>query len=654
MEHDGVDVWAMGRILAIAASTGHASQGGSTLTMQIAKNVTGDKGRTLDRKMRNMAMATVIERHWSKQQIMEFYLNQSFYGQGAYGIAAAAQVYFNKSLNDLSIAEVATLARCVRSPTKENPITNPEKAKFNRDVVLNVMREENYITEEQYQHAVKEDLNIRTNKIPNLKSPKKEGYFVDYVVGQLKELKKELPEFDFSAGGYRVETTLDTKMQDKIEDMLKDRIHGYRGSNVNIGAFLCIDNEGRIQVMANSTDYADEQYNIPAQAMLQPGSSFKPFVYSTAFELGVLSPYGMVSDAPYYIRDGHSRRPIRGGGHGGEVSVREALARSINTPAMWAEKLAGLENVMATAKTAFGFEHLKPKIETTALGSNTVTMIEMAQAYSVFQQKGNRVKPYAIKRIIGPDGQVVKSFQPDYERRVIRGDTAHGMDRLLRGVVEGGTGAAASVVTNARGKTGTTTDNKDAWFCGYTNRWIGIMWLANQSKVKEKDGREHVVRREMDEVDGKRYAAPSWAKLLGAVVERYGDIPLDPTDPTRQIRTPEESGDSSAKDDSPVDDKVFAPIPEPRGSRDGGGGGGGDKPVLPDQAKDAPPPRRAIPPAEIPQAEPNEDAPGNGNYVYVTVCTDTGQIATSACPNHMRIPFEKGTEPHTRCQLHGG
>ncbi|MES1227703.1 MAG: transglycosylase domain-containing protein [Armatimonadota bacterium] len=651
MEHDGVDVWAMGRILAIAASTGHASQGGSTLTMQIAKNATGDKGRTFDRKLRQMAMATVIERHMSKEQIMEFYLNQSFYGQGAYGVAAAAEVYFNKKLNELSIGEMATLARCVRSPTKENPITNPEKAKFNRDVVLGVMREEGYITEEQYQHAVKEDLVLRTTKIPNLKSPKKEGYFVDFV---LSELKRELPDLDFSSGGYRVETTLDTKMQDKVEEMLRERIHGYRGSNVNIGAFLCIDNEGRIQVMANSREYGTEPgqsvYNVPARAFLQPGSSFKPFVYSTAFELGVLDPGGEISNNAYYIRD-RGRRAIRSSGPSGEVSIRSALAHSYNNAAMNAEKLAGLENVMSTSKNAFGFDHLKPNIETTALGSNTVTMLEMAEAYSVFQQRGSRVKPYAIKRVIGPDGLVVKSFQPEIEPRVVGSTTAQGMDRLLRAVVEEGTGAAASVVENARGKTGTTSDNKDAWFCGYTNRFVGIVWLANESRVKDKDGNERVVRKEMDDVDGKKYAAPTWAKLVGAVVERYGDIPLDPSDPMVQARQAERSSERGDRDvDSPVDDRVFDPIPEPRGSGDSSGPSAPpDRPV-----KDPEPvvPKRALPADGEPGAEPETDGPGN--QVYVTICADTGQLATSSCPNRMRLPFERGTQPRTRCQLHGG
>lgn len=647
MEHDGIDVWALGRILTIAASTGHASQGGSTITMQVVKNATGDTARTMDRKFRQMALATVLERRYSKEQILELYLNQSFYGQGAYGVAAAAQVYFGKTLDQLSIAEMATLARCVRSPTRENPITSPDKAKFNRDVVLKVMREEDYITEEQYQHAIKEELTIRKEQIANLKSGKKEPYFVDYILGQLRDMEG----VRFSEGGYRVVTTLDTKMQATATEILRDRIRNYRGSNVNIGAFLCMDNEGRIQAMVNSTNYSDSQYNVPVQALLQPGSSFKPIVYATAFELGVLSPGGTVNNRDYMIRDRGGKRKIRGGGPEDDVSIRTALAKSYNKAALWAQKAAGLENVLATARSSFGFTHLKPNIETTALGSNTVTMLEMAEAYSVFQQRGSRVKPYGIKRIIGPDGTIVKSFGPERHQNAISVSTSTGVDRLLRAVVEEGTGEAAAVVQDARGKTGTTSDNKDAWFCGYTNRFVGVVWLANETRTK--DGR--VIREAMDDVDGHKYAAPTWAKLVGAVVERFGDIPLDPSDPMLQAKEAEARSKNAESDENvdeaPVNDRV--PYRGDEGGPDTSTAPPATKTELPTaEPKPAPAPRRRTPDPR--PAEPNEDAPGNGHYVYATVCADTGQLAASACPNRMRLPFEKGSEPTRVCQLHGG
>lgn len=636
MVHEGVDFYALGRILFLAGKEGRASQGGSTLTMQIAKRTTSKGERTLERKIRDAAMAIVVERRMSKEQIIEFYLNESYFGQGAYGIAAAAEVYFNKSLDDLTLGEIATLARCVRSPTRENPVSNPEKARINRDVVLRVMREEGHITEEQYQYAVKEDLVLRTTKVPNLKSKKVQGHFVDFVLG---ELARELPDINFDSGGYRVETTLDTKLQAEVEGALKSRVRGYRGEGVNIGAFLCMDNEGRIQVMANTGDYEDTQYNVVSQSLLQPGSAFKPFVYSTAFELGVLSPYGQVTNRAYYIREGGRKRAIRSGGPEDEVSVRLALAKSYNRAAMWAEKLAGLENVMATCQTAFGFDHLKPNIETTALGANTVSMTEMAEAYSVFQQKGARVKPYAVKRVIGPDGQVVKSFQPDIQRRVISTDTATGVDGLLRAVVQEGTGAAAGGVANARGKTGTTSDNKDAWFCGYTNRFVGILWLANEHRTKEGK----VKRGTMDDVDGKKYAAPSWARLMSLVVDRYGDIPLDPNDPLSHARRIERQPREEEQDsEGVVDPRVFEPIPQ--------ADRGGDEPAIPSPAPRDPPASRREP---APRNEDPEEAPGSGKYAYVTVCADTGQVAVSACFNKMRIPFERGTEPRGRCQLHG-
>lgn len=650
LQHEGVDLYALGRIAAVALSSGKTSQGGSTLSMQMAKMLSSKGEKTLERKIRDMAIATVLERVKSKQEIIEIYLNESYFGSGAYGVVAAADIYFGKSLEELTVAEAATLARCVRSPNRENPIRSPEKAKFNRDLVLQSMREEQWLSEEEYQHAIKEKLVVRSSKRPTLRSTKKLPYFVDFV---LEELRRDVPDCDFSTGGYRVETTIDTRLQQQIEDTLRSRIRAYRGSDVNIGAFLCMDKDGRIVSMANSTMYSESQYNLTWHARLQPGSAFKPFIYSAAFERGVLSPYGTVSNDPYYIRDRGAKRLIKSTGSSGSVSIRSALAHSYNRAAMWAQKSIGLDQAMDTARGAFGFTHLKDNIETTPLGSNEVTMYEMVQAYSVFQSNGSRVKPFAIKRVISHDGTVLKSNEPQKTNNVLSMDSAQGMDRLLRAVVEDGTGKGASGAKNARGKTGTTSDYKDAWFVGYTNRYVAAVWIANQ--YKDKSGR--VVRGQMESVMGSEFAAPLWGKLVSEVIDRFGDVPLDPNSVAAAAKVVEsrESDDLERDQSTPEVNERFFDTGDTTPDRALGDDGG--PPVSTSEGDPAPEPARQEPPtpaktpAREPEPEPDRPAEDSG-YVYVKVCSDTGQVASSRCPQPVRLPFTRGSQPRTRCQLH--
>ncbi|MCU0317452.1 MAG: transglycosylase domain-containing protein [Fimbriimonadaceae bacterium] len=642
-QHQGVDPWAIARIVFVGLRDREASQGGSTLSMQLSKKLFTSNERSIERKLDDMALAIMMERMKTKDQIIELYLNYNFYGKGAYGVAAAANIYFGKDLNELTIAEAALLARIVRRPSDQNPIDNPKVAVENRNIVLGIMREEKMITDEDYRKAINEPLKLRKDPPSPRKSPKKAGHFVDYV---LSYLKTQHPEIDFSRGGYRVETTLNYKVQQQSEQILRSAVYRYRGARVNTGAFLCLDMDGRVIAMVGGMSYEDSQFNRTTQGLRQPGSSFKPFVYAAAFEYGALSPYGEVNNGQFLITTGSRRRNIEGGGSLGFVSVRSAMAQSYNRAAMWAQRNAGTENVVNMAKVSFGFRSEMRPVPTLALGANEVTMMEMAEAYTVFQSGGDRVKPNPILRVIGPDGSAIKLFEPQRVRNVVSSNTANGIDRLLRATVTDGTGKFASYVTNARGKTGTTSDHKDAWFCGYTARFVGVMWLGREGV---RNGRP--VSLPMSGVYGGQYSAPLWAKLMSNIQKSLGE-------PQWSNRRGDSDGTSVTITDQPADEPsvVPPPIDEPL-PEDGGpvGGSGQGSSTGPGEGTGGG--VRVYPPegdgGNVPSGGTTGTSVPEDDIVYVEVCADTGQKATIYCPERVKRPFKKGTEPRKPCPVHG-
>ena len=638
-EHSGVDYWAMGRAV-FSTLSGRRTEGASTLTMQIAKRVYTSTSKTLDRKVQDMALATMIERKLAKEQILELYLNQVFYGSGAYGVSAAAEVYFGKTLQQLTWGEAATLARCVRRPSDENPYVNERVALRNRDIVLSVMHDEGWMTDNEYEAAKKEPMVLRKGK-DDTNVDRAAPYFCDYVKSWLKE---NLPDIDLSKGGYTIETTLDTGMQKYAEKKVRDMVTKNRRLKITTAAFVLLDNEGRILAMVGGPDYKKNQFNVITQGHRQPGSSFKPIVYATAFEYGALSPNGYVSNEPYMIKDDHGRRrPIKGGGHGGDVSVRRAIAMSINTAAMWAMDKVGRENVINMAHSNFGIKSELPNVETLALGADEVTPLEMARAYSVFQNNGDRFEPFGVIRVIGSDGVQVKFVSPEFTRRQLGSTAAEGIDSCLRSVVTSGTATRAGSVTNARGKTGTTSSNKDAWFCGYTDKFLGIGWVANETR----DSKGRVRYQPMDDyVMGGHSVAPLWADIVGHAQDVFGED-------ARKFRS---SGSLGREEKEPADeenpglDENKDPVPD-------------DNPIVnPDVPEDAPdnvPTNEGNKPDKVTPIKPTEHDPRDPvppaeKIVFVEICADSGQRATIYCPERVRKAFRAGTEPKGRCTLHKG
>jgi penicillin-binding protein 1A len=517
-EHQGVDVWALGRVLVTNAREGRLAQGASTLTMQLAKRVYTGPERTFDRKIRDMALAVMMERKLTKQQILELYLNQVFYGSGAYGIGAAAQTYFGKDLNELSVAEAATLARCVRRPSDENPIADPERAVQNRNVVLGIMREEGMIDEGTYQAAIAEPLRVRRASSGAAASAKLAPYFVDAV---LEQLRRETPDVDYSAGGYRIETTLVYRIQRIAGREVIRLVRSERSAST--AAMLVMARDGRVLAMVGGVDYDRNQFNMIVQGRRQPGSAFKPFIYAAALENGTIDASSSLSNERIVMTDpstGKTWRPENANGrYGGWVSVRSALAMSINLPAIRVLEKVGVSTAIQVCRRSFGFESDLDPVLPLALGASAVSPMELAQGYSVFQLGGSRAKPRMIKRVIGPDGEVVRAWEPEIVSGVLSAQTAQTMDQLLRAVVTSGTATAASAVANARGKTGTTSDHRDAWFVGYTDELVGVGWVADEERTQ--NGRWRY--RSMPGVFGGRVTVRMWTAIMKEAQQIVGE-----------------------------------------------------------------------------------------------------------------------------------
>lgn len=661
--HGGVDLVALGRV-AFEALSHRRQTGGSTITMQLAKRVFTSPVQSIDRKMKDMALAAMIEKHLTKDQILELYLNQIFYGEGAYGISAAADVYFAKSLDQLTIAEAALLARCVRRPSDENPFENLRKAIQNRNVVLGIMRDEGMINASEYAEAIEEPVHLRKDRPKTIMGSKDVApYFVDYVENFVKNLK-----IDISSGGYRIETTLDAKAQKIADEGVRSGIARNKGRRVNDGAFFLMDNDGRILAMVGGKDYKWSQYNKTVQGGRQPGSSFKPIVYSVGFERAGWSPSSTVDNGTTFYTG--TRKSVSGGGPYGHVSIITALTYSYNRAAVQAIQKISPQSVVAMAKNNFGYWNNLPPYESLALGSGEVTPFEMAQAYSAFQsasipgQEGKRVEPFGITRIIGPTGEVLYSRDVVRIQAVSKG-TAEDMDTCLRSVVTRGTGRAASGVTNARGKTGTTNDNKDAWFCGYTDRFVAIMWIGNPRVVKNKDGSARMVYDEMSpSAMGGKVSCPIWADIMKKIQKELGEtkrnirtslprsnseeeLEREPETEPDTTPIPEEVAPTTV-DVPPGTDPVTRPgeeaAPVGNGTTTGGNQGTGSSTG---GERTSPPPVRSTTGGGSGGGESTTD------YVTVEICADSRQRASIYCPERVPVKFPRGREPKGRCPIHG-
>jgi len=584
--HLGVDFRGIARALYQNLRTGRVVQGGSTITQQLARNIYLTREKRLSRKLQEIVLALQLERNYSKQQILEHYLNQVYYGSGAYGVQTASRVYFDKNVKDLTLAECALLAGLPQKPSAYSPHEDLKLAVKRRNVVLDRMAKLGYITPEQRKEAKTEKPKIAKREAAGL-ARHKAPWFVTYVIKQLSE---EYGADLVYRGGLKVYTTLSYEMQQAAEEELREGIAAAKSRHVTQGALVCIDpHTGYIKAMVGGVnpDFTKDQFNRAVQARRQPGSAFKAFVYTAAIDNGYDSYYP-VSNVPITYKGKPWPRNYSSGQRARTYTIRRAIAESVNVCAVRMTLSVGIDQVMLYARM-LGIKSPLSRNLSLALGASEVTPLEICSAYGVFAANGVRAEPTAVVRITGSadsrNESVIDEHKP-VTHQVLSQQTAEVMNELFRGVVtsRGGTGYNARAVPNAHGKTGTTSNDRSAWFIGYTPELVTAVWVGNDDNSP------------MKRVWGGNVCAPAWSAFMLKALEIHE----------------RESGKSK---------------PEPEFDRA-------------ERERD-----------RIRRTRPPRETPDLGRRT-VTICAESGLVATSECPTTYQISYDAGTEPHATCPLH--
>ncbi len=468
-QHGGFDAMGMARAFAADLAHGHIVEGASTITQQLARNLFLTPDQTLERKAQEIMLAVQLEQKYSKKQILALYLSRVYYGSGAYGLEAASRRFFDKPATKLTIPEAAMLAGLLKSPTNYSPVEEPEHAEARAALVLNAMKETGAITPAEYEHAIAHPAHAVRNSA-NVAAQ----YFVDWVNGQTRQIVGALKQ------DLVVETTLDLTSEAEGEAAINAVVSREKRLGVAQAALVSLDGQGRVRTLIGGTSYAASQFDRAVEAHRQAGSSWKPFVYETAMEAG-RTPDVMVVDEPVTI-NGWSPHNFENG-YLGEITLAHALAESVNTVAARLADEVGRDKVAATAHR-LGIVSQINTDPAMALGTTEVTPLEMAQAYTPFANGGGRVTAYGIERIRTGTGKTLYQHRAEPPLQVLTNPALSEMNLLLRGVITGGTGTRAAIAGyDLAGKTGTTSDFQDAWFCGFTGGLTTVVWVGKDDNT---------------------------------------------------------------------------------------------------------------------------------------------------------------------------
>ena len=475
-QHNGFDLQGIARAVINNLRSQNVVEGGSTITQQVARILFLKQEKTFWRKLKEVRLSQKIERELTKDQILERYLNLVYLGSGAYGVGDAAWVYFSKTVDQLSLSEMATLAGLAPAPNVYAPDKNPKTATERRNLVLQRMLEDGVITPAEKQAATEEALTVNSSLPKRLQVDF--PYFTTYVQ---KELPKHLSADVLASGGLIVETSLNPTSQKTAEAVVAKILKNEgRWQNFKQAAMVVIDpRNGEIQAMVGGKDFGKNQFNRVTQAQRQPGSTFKGFVYATAIATGK-SPYDSYLDEPLSI-DGYEPKNSHDK-FSGWLNIRDALTKSINTIAVKVLIEIGFEPTIKLAHDMGIKSELKPNYSL-ALGSNEVNLLELTNAYGTFANQGNYTESHGIRRILNREGDVIWSakYKP---KQVLDADSSAIMTWMLRNVVTDGTGAAAQLNDRqVAGKTGTTDESRDLWFIGYIPQLVTGVWLGNDDNT---------------------------------------------------------------------------------------------------------------------------------------------------------------------------
>ncbi len=499
--HFGIDPMGLARAAFVNLRAGHVVQGGSTITQQLAKNLFLTPDRTVQRKIQETLLALWLEHKFSKQQILEIYLNRVYLGAGTYGVDAAAHRYFDKSARDLTLYESAVIAGLLKAPSRFSPANDKDRAAQRATQVLANMVDAGFINQAQADAAQRQKAQLAKAASVHRGS----RYFADWIADQVTSFS------DAQGHDLVITTTLDPRMQAEAEKAIDDTLdHEGEKADVAQGALVAMSPDGAIRAMVGGADYVDSQFNRATQALRQPGSSFKPIVYLAALEHG-LRPSDHFTDQP--IRIGKWEPHNYENKYRGDVTVADAIALSINTVAAQVIQRVGVDNVIATARQ-LGITADLTHDASLALGTSEVSLIELTSAYAAFASGGIGAWPFGIVEIRDAHGGVIYRREGSGPGRVIDADIAGTMNQLLTGVMTYGTGKAARLDRPAAGKTGTTQDSRDALFVGYTADLVCGVWLGNDDDTP------------MNHVTGGTLPARTWHSFMVAATKNMPVQPL--------------------------------------------------------------------------------------------------------------------------------
>lgn len=482
-EHQGVDFRGIARALLQNIRSGRATQGGSTITQQLAKNIFLTNEKTISRKLVEVGYAVRIDYKYTKDQILEYYLNQIYLGHGIYGVEAASRFYFDRHVWELQLGDLAMLAGLIRGPEHYSPFRNPETAVERRDLVLGVLEKEQMITEEEYRREISERLRVRA-KPENIANG---SYFADYVQEFLEEEYKWSPEF-IRAGGLKIHTTLDLYMQKVAEDIITSLPADKEGNPQ--AALAALDpRTGEIRALVGGRNYRFSPLNRAYKVKRQIGSAIKPLVFAAAVEGGFTPETPVLDELAVYMINGRQWRPRNfDDQYRGYVPLRQALEESINTVSVRLVNELGIEQVfsfierMGLPLVASGVRN-DQGLAPLALGGLTkgVNLLDLARSYTPLANQGIKSTPMAVLRVEDSAGRILRRGRINQEQ-VIQPLTALMVTDMMKGVITRGTGRRADPGRPAAGKTGTSNENTDAWFIGYTPELLAVLWIGNDDR----------------------------------------------------------------------------------------------------------------------------------------------------------------------------
>jgi penicillin-binding protein 1A len=508
--HHGINPKGVGRAVFSNLRGGGVREGGSTVTMQLVKNLFLSRRREFTRKIAEAVLAIRLEQILTKDQVLEMYLNQVYWGHNNYGVQTAARTYFNKSADTLTLGESAMLASLIQAPEKYSPFINMPKAKEQQKIVLERMKVLGWINQDEYNAAL--DQKIKLGKIRSF-----QGSALPYVTNAVSaEIAKKFGRESLLKGGMRVQTTVDADFQRMAEETVAkwhERLLG-EGLYKNQMALVAIDPRTHyIKALVGGVDAKTSEFNRATQALRQPGSSFKPFVYYTAFATGKYSPSSTVVDAPVSYADGDNRYYPKNydGSFGGSMTIRYALSQSRNIPVIKIGKAVGMNKVVETCRTLGIMSPMEP-VTSLPLGAIGVTPMEMASAYATFANYGWQSPTTVIVRITDSSGNVLLDNTPKPQLVLDPWASASIID-TMRSVINEGTGKNAAIGRPAAGKTGTTSSEKDIWFVGTVPQLTTAVWVGRDDNKQLARG-----------ATGGVMVAPIWRDFMSRALK---DVPAE-------------------------------------------------------------------------------------------------------------------------------